>query len=71
VSRWASRDGARAAQPNQRMQPTSAWSPVITIAVAVGLVLLVAGSQVRQAYESRRRLMAEGRWPPDKPTSSA
>ena len=47
------------------------WSPVVTAASVVGLVVIVGGLQMRRAFARQRRLMREGRWPPDGPRGAA
>jgi hypothetical protein len=47
------------------------WSPVLTPVVLLGLVALVGGLQIWRAASRQRRLMREGRWPPDRPQGAA
>jgi CHASE2 domain-containing sensor protein len=47
------------------------WSPLFTVLGVLGLVILIGGLQVRRALARQRRLMREGRWPPDRPQGAA
>ena len=47
------------------------WPPVLTVFAVLSLVIIVGGVQVRRAIARQRRLMQQGRWPPDGPPGAA
>ena len=43
------------------------WSAIVTVTAIVGVVIVLGWIQIWRTAARERRLLREGRWPPDRP----